>query len=108
MPQRREIVASAKVRLQQVAFDEVEAIAHTKFLSDAFRCGNHPLPIDCRHPYLGRLLRHRDSPDSGTRRKVDHAHLVFGLRALQMIAKLLRAGLAHRLDRRNEWTEEVS
>jgi hypothetical protein len=31
MSQRRDIVAAAKVRFQQVAFNEVEAIEHTKF-----------------------------------------------------------------------------
>jgi len=57
---------------------------------------------------MRRFLSHRDSPDAGTGRYVDYAHLLLGLRDFQVIGKLLRGGIAHWDDRLYKLAEKFS
>ena len=105
--ERSDVVTVAEICFQQIALHKIETIVHTKFFRDTFCGWNHSRPVDRGHAHSWRLLGERDSPNPRAGCEVENADIAFRLRQLQVIAKLLCAGVAHWNDVFYQFTEEL-
>src|SRR5207253_3828709 len=93
--ERRDVVTVTEISFQHVAFYIGKPIRDAELPYNSFRGRNHFRPILRRHLHPWRLLGERDSPNSGTRGDIEHAHFRLRIGKLEVLTKRQRAGITH-------------